>query len=213
MSQYVKQLLELSTSASGTTVSVSNHPTSFEVSNHPTSFEVSNHPTTIEVSNHPATIEVSNHPTTTEVSNFPASQVVSGSVSVSNHPTTIEVSNLPGTSITRETTIITNDFGGDALSGSLADGKETAYWATENYIKFQAVISGTAGGYGQLRVQGSQTTDDEDFVDIDEAYELGVGSSFLYRWDTTNAFYRYYRFKNSTLSSISFSSIQVHFLK
>ena len=220
-------------------VAVSNHPTTIEVSNHPATIAVSNHPTTIEVSNHPSSFSVSNQITgfATETSLTTLSGKVStGSGDVASgteiqrflayglngqgvkHPLDVDSSGhlkitQQDREIQRATTTITTDFTGGALSGSFADGKETAYWDSSNYDKFQAVISSTNGGFGALRVQGSQTTTDGDFVDIDEAYELSAGANFLFRWDTTSAFYKYYRFKNSTGAAITFSSINVHFLK
>ena len=227
MSQYVKALLDIQQNPSGSTVTVSNHPTSIEVSNHPTSQVVSG---SVSVSN-----QISGFSTETTLSSLDG-KISTGSGDVASgthiqqvltygldsagvkHPLDVDSNGhlkitQQDKEIQRATTTITTDFGGGALSGSFGDGKETAYWDSQNYDKFQAVISNTNGAFMSLRVQASTTTDNADFVDIDEAFELGVGDDHLFRWTANDAFQRYYRFKNSTGSPITFDSIQVHFLK
>jgi hypothetical protein len=208
-------------------VSVSNHPTTTEVSNFPASQVVSG---SVSVSN-----QISGFSTETTLSSLDG-KISTGSGLVpfgthiqqvliygldtagAKHPLDVDDNgNLKiiqqDKEIQRATTTITTDFGGGDLLNSLNDGKETMYWDSQNYDKFQAVISNTNGAFMSLRVQASTTTDNADFVDIDEAFELGVGDDHLFRWTANDAFQRYYRFKNSTGSPITFDSIQVHFLK
>ena len=207
-------------------VSVSNHPTTTEVSNFPASQVVSG---SVSVSN-----QITGFSTETTLSSLDG-KISTGSGDVASgthiqqvltygldnagvkHPLDVDHNGhlkitQQDREIQRATITITTDFGGGALSNSFNDGKETAYWDSQNYDKFQAVISNTNGAFMSLRVQASTTPDDEDFVDIDEAFELGVGLNYLYRWSANDAFQRYYRFKNSTGSPITFDSIQVEFL-
>ena len=208
-------------------VSVSNHPTTTEVSNFPASQVVSG---SVSVSN-----QITGFSTETTLSSLDG-KISTGSGDVASgthiqqvltygldnagvkHPLDVDHNGhlkitQQDREIQRATITITTDFGGGDLLNSFNDGKETAYWDSQNYDKFQAVISNTNGAFMSLRVQASTTPDDEDFVDIDEAFELGVGLNYLYRWSANDAFQRYYRFKNSTGSPITFDSIQVHFLK
>ena len=115
--------------------------------------------------------------------------------------------------IQRSNELIVNDKDGTALSGSLGDGVSTAYVDIENYDKISMIVSGTNGGFGSLRIQASNTTTDADFVDIDEVYEISVGASFLFRYTTESAFFRYYRLRNTSGAAITFAKILVNNVK
>ena len=93
--------------------------------------------------------------------------------------------------IQRNNELIVNDSSGTALSGSIGDQVSSAYVDIENYDKLSIIVAGTSGVFGTLRIQGSDTTDDLDFVDVDEVYELQVGLDHLYRYSTESAFFRY----------------------
>ena len=115
--------------------------------------------------------------------------------------------------IQRSNELISNDKDGTALSGSLGDGVSTAYVDIQNWDKLSLIVSGTNGLFGSLRIQASDTTVDADFVDIDEVYELTVGSDNLFRYTTQSAFFRYYRIRNTSGSAITFSKILVNNVK
>lgn len=115
--------------------------------------------------------------------------------------------------IQRSVVSITTDFSGTALSGSLTDGTATAYWDSENFDKFQLVISGTNGGFGSVRLQASSTTVGADFVDIQEIYEETLGTNYLFKFRLDSACPRYYRILNSSGSTITFSKIQIFFVR
>ena len=132
---------------------------------------------------------------------YQATQPVSGSITVSNRE------------IQRSNELISNDKDGTALAGSIGDGVSTAYVDIQNFDKLSMIVSGTSGALGSLRIQASDTTVDADFVDIDEVYEIAVGSDNLYRYTTESAFFRYYRIKNTSGSSITFSKILVNNVK
>jgi len=115
--------------------------------------------------------------------------------------------------VQRSVVSITTDFSGTALSGSLSDATATAYWDAQNFTKFQLVISGTNGGFGSVRLQASNTTTGSDFVDIQEIYEETLGTDYLFKFRLDSACPRYYRILNSSGSAITFSKIQIFFVK
>ena len=115
--------------------------------------------------------------------------------------------------IQRNNELISNDKDGTALAGSIGEGVASAYVDIQNYDKLSIIVSGTSGAFGTLRIQGSDTTDDLDFVDVDEVYELQVGLDHLYRYSTESAFFRYYRIKNTSGSAITFGKILVNNVK
>ena len=114
--------------------------------------------------------------------------------------------------IQREAVKITTDFSGGALSSTIGAAVKTAYWDAQNYDRFQTIISGTNGAFGEMTLQCSNTTVDQDFVPFQTEYEQGNDPHYFI-FTNPNAYQRYWRLVNTSGSSITFSAIEVSFLK
>jgi len=114
--------------------------------------------------------------------------------------------------IQRATTDITTDFSGTALSGTIGSTTKTAYWDAQNYDRFQTIVSGTNGAFGEMTLQSSNTTVDADFVPFQTEYEQGNGP-YYFKFTNPDAYQRYWRLVNTSGASITFSVIEVSFLK
>jgi len=114
--------------------------------------------------------------------------------------------------ISRQSVNITTDFSGTALSGTIGSTTKTAYWDAQNYDRFQTIVSGTNGAFGEMTLQSSNTTVDADFVPFQTEYEQGNGP-YYFKFTNPDAYQRYWRLVNTSGASITFSVIEVSFLK
>ena len=114
--------------------------------------------------------------------------------------------------IQRSTVKITTDFSGADLSGSIGVGTKTAYWDAQNYDRFQAILSGTNGTFGEMTLQSSNTTVDADFVPFLVEYEQG-NNPYYFKFTNPDAYQRYWRLVNTSAATITFTQLEISFLK